>query len=181
MNGLRKTIIELICVCSLFCLNGSQMRGQSLTGHWKLLPEESGSIDPWRNLTLVVRLRQDTVVIVKTYSAGSHDVRRDSMEVNTRGEEQTIPVPPGRWLGGVSMGVYYGSSSVRYVRARWNADGDELSVDTREVLETSQGEVDITIRQTFSSPDASTLTLTEARSTRVSASPMRYVFVRQTE
>jgi hypothetical protein len=181
MHSLRTTIIALTCACSLFCMDGNQMSGPSLAGTWKLLPEKSSSIDPWRNLTLLLRFRQDTVVIVKTYSAGSRDVRRDSVEVNTRGEEQTLPISPGRWLGGVSMGVYYGSSSVRHVRARWNAGGNELSIDTGEVLETSQGEVDVAIRQTFTSPDASSLILAEARSTRVSAQPMRYVFVRETE
>jgi hypothetical protein len=152
-----------------------------MAGHWKLLPDSSSSIDPWRNLSLAIRLRQDTVVIIKTYSASSHDVRKDSMEVNTRGEEQTVSIPSGRWLGQVSMGVYYGASSFRHLTAQWNEEKNQLRIDGREVLETSQGEIQVRSSQTLSiSPDRSTLTITETRSTRA-APPMGYKFVRLTE
>ncbi|MDH3252829.1 MAG: hypothetical protein OEM41_08555 [Ignavibacteria bacterium] len=182
MKGLGKTTIQFLCVCSLLCLQESNANNNSLAGHWKLLPEKSSSIDPWRTLTLDIRLQKDTIIMVKTFSAGNqHDVRRDSIGVSTEGKEQIVPIPSGRWLGGVSMGVYYGSASVRRLRARWNADESQLSIDFREVLETSQGVTEITVNQTFAiSSDGSTLTLTEARSTRA-ASPMRYEFVRLTE
>jgi hypothetical protein len=169
------------CVFSMLLLQACSSNHPSLEGHWKILPEQSSSIDPWNTITLDILSEKDTIAIVTTYGAGNpYDIRMDSIRVNTFGIEQTAPIPPGRWLGEVSMGVYYGPASVRHVTARWNADRSELNLESRETLETSQGEVEATSRRTFSSSsDGSTLTVTETRSTRSSGSPIKYVFARR--
>ena len=180
MKTFKKTTALFVFVFSFLCLHQCSNNRYGIEGHWRLLREKSSSIDPWSTLTLDIGLQNDTVVIVKTYSAGNpHDVRKDSIRVNTRGTEQTLPMPSDRWLGEVSMGVYYKPSSFRHVTASWNADGKELGMEVRETLETSQGEIETTTRKTYTvSPDASTLIVAEKRSTRLSGPSMGYEFVR---
>jgi hypothetical protein len=168
----------LLCLLLLSCGRDSNR----LYGHWKLIPEKSGSIDPWADLVLDIHGDGTHVTVVKHYSAGhAHDRRVDSMTVNTEGNEEIVPIPPGRWLGQVSMGIYYGSVTKRRVMARMSDANNELHIDMRETLETAQGETDVEVKETYTLlSDGSTVQLSENRSTRRSGPPLTYTFARAT-
>ena len=169
----------LFCLLLLSCNHDTNR----LYGHWKLIPDKSVSIDPWADLVLDIHGDGTHVTIVKRYSAGNtHDRRVDSMTVNTEGKEEIVPIPPGRWLGEVSMGIYYGPETKRHVLARMSDSKNELHVDTRETLQTAQGETDVDVKETYAlASDGSTVQLSENRSTRRSGPPLTYTFVRATQ
>lgn len=166
----------LFCLVLLSCGRNSNR----LYGHWTLIPGKSVSIDPWADLVLDIRGDASHVTIVKRYSAGNaHDRRIDSMTVSTEGGEEIVPIPPGRWLGEVSMGIYYGPGSQRHVHARLSDSSNELRVDTRETLETSQGEAAVEVKETYALVSGgSEIQLSENRSTRMSGPPLTYTFTR---
>ena len=146
-----------------------------LDGRWKLVPEQSSSVDPWSSVVLDISRSPDSISIKKTYSAGNaFDRRIDLMVVNTKGMEQVVPVSPGRWLGQVSMGVYYGPGATRTVKARWSENG-ELIMEIRETVQTAQGESLIERKQTFAIQSDGTLKIREERSTR-SGVLMNWIF-----
>ena len=169
----------LFCLLLLSCGRDSNR----LYGHWKLIPEKSASIDPWADLVLDIHGDGNHVTIVKRYSAGhKHDRRVDSMTVNMKGNEEIVPIPPGRWLGEVSMGIYYGPETKRHVLARMSDSNNELHIDTRETLQTAQGETDVEVKETYAlASDGSTVQLSENRSTRRSGPPLTYTFARATQ
>ena len=179
-----KILIVVSLTATLFCmLLGSCGQGRNrLDGHWELIPEKSASIDPWARLELDIHSDGTRVTIVKRYFAGHpHDRRVDSMTVNTDGREEVVPVPPGRWLGEVSMGIYYGPDTKRYVLARMNDTHNELHIDTRETLQTAQGATEVDVKEIFAlSSDGSAVQWSETRSTR-SGPPLTYTFARMIE
>ncbi len=154
--------------------------GNRLDGRWKLVREKSVSLDPWVDLVLDIRIDGTHVTLVKRYFGGNaHDRRVDSMTVNTQGKEEIVPIPQGRWLGEVSMGIYYGPETKRHVLARINDSRNELHIDTREPLETAQGETGVEVKETYTlASDGSSIQLTENRSTRRSGPPLTYTFAR---
>lgn len=175
-------IVLSIIVAALFCtryISFGQEKGR-MDGHWKLIPEKSASIDPWSHLSLDLAIGKSRVTIVKRYDAGGTlDRRVDSMAVNTLGEEESVAIPSGRWLGQVSMGVYYGPGTKRYVQARMSDSTNELQVGSRETVQTAQGAVELRVQETYAlSPDGSTVQWKETRSTRASGPPLTYIFSR---
>ncbi len=173
------TLMALACLCLL----GSGHDRGSLDGHWKLIREKSTSIDPWSDLFVDIHIEGTRVTIVKRYSAGHpHDRTADSMSVNTEDREEIVPGPRGRWLGEVSMGIYYGSRSERHVRARMVEPGIALHIETHESLQTAQGETEVDSRETFTlSTDGSTMQWDEIRSTRKDGPPLMRTFTRMTQ
>jgi hypothetical protein len=169
----------LFCLLLLSCGHD----GNRLDGRWKLIREKSASIDPWVDLVLEIRTKGTHVSIVKRYLGGnSHDHRVDSMMVDTKGSEEIISLPPGRWLGEVSMGLYYGPETKRHVLGRINESQSELHIDTRETLETAQGETEVEVKETYTlASDGSSVQLSENRSTRRSGPPLAYTFSRATQ
>jgi hypothetical protein len=162
-------------------LPGSQAQErQQLNGRWKLDPQKSASIDPWSTLELGILVEGNRATLVKRYSAGHVlDRRTDSMTVNLEGREEDLSVPAGRWLGQVSMGIYYGPGTQRHVQASANSSFTELHFAEHEMLQTAQGAIESNITETFTlSPDGSTLQWSEVRSTRKSGPPLTYTFVR---
>lgn len=170
-------MILLAVVVFVLSLQACAPTSHGLDGHWKLVAEQSSSIDPWRSVVLDISRSPDSISIRKTYSAGSYDRRVDLMVVNTKGIEQVVPVPPGRWLGQVSMGVYYGPGATRTVKARWSENG-ELIMEIRETVQTAQGESLIESQQTFAIQPDGTLKIHEERSTRSSVS-MNWIFTHE--
>lgn len=169
----------LFCLLLLSCGRDSNR----LYGHWKLIPEKSASIDPWADLVLDIHGDGAHVTIVKRYLGGStHDRRVDSMTGNTEGNEEIVPIPPGRWLGEVSMGIYYGPETKRHVLARMSDSNNDLHIDSRATLQTAQGETDVEVKETYAlASDGSTVQLSENRSTRRSGPPLTYTFARTTQ
>ena len=179
---MKGRIAVLSFAAVLFCtilVSHGQDRNR-LDGHWKLIKEKSASIDPWSDLTLEIQTSGTQATIVKRYSAGHPlDRRVDSMTVDTRGKEEIIPVPSGRWLGQVSMGVYYGPTTKRYVQARMSDPANKLQVDSRETVQTAQGAVEVRVKETYTlTSDGSTIQWNETRSTRTSGPPLPYTFSR---
>jgi hypothetical protein len=166
----------LLCLLLLSCGRDSNR----LYGHWKLIPGKSVSIDPWADLMLDINGDGTHVTIVKHYSAGhTHDRRVDSMTVNTEGNEEIVSIPPGRWLGQVSMGIYYGPVTKRHALARMSDSNNALHIDTRETLETAQGKTEVEVKETYAlASDGSTIQWSENRSTRRSGPPLTYTFAR---
>jgi hypothetical protein len=181
MKGLIAFVSIAAVLFSLLLLSCGRDSSR-LYGHWKLIPGKSASIDPWADLVLDIHADGSNVTIVKRYSAGNmHDRRVDSMTVNTEGHEVTVSIPPDRWLGEVSMGIYYGTETQRHVVARMDDPNNELHIDARETLETAQGKTDVEVKETYSLvSDGSALQLSENRSTRRSGPPLIYTFARVT-
>lgn len=177
----RISLIAILVAIFFGLLPCSQARErQQLNGRWKLEPKKSASIDPWSTLELKIFIEGSCATIVKRYSAGhALDRRTDSMTVNTEGREEVLAVPAGRWLGQVSMGIYYGPGTKRYVQANTNSSRTELNIKAREMLQTAQGAMESNVRESFIlSPDGSTLQWSVLRSTRKSGPPLTYTFVR---
>ena len=182
--GLALTVCAMIIAALLWTHNAAYCsEGNRMDGHWKLVPARSSSIDPWSDLFLDIRVEGSSVTIVKRYSAGHpHDVRVDSMTVSVQGGEEIVPVPPGRWLGEVSLGIYYGPHTQRRVRARMIDSRDELQVDSHETVQTAQGSAEVDSQETFViSPDGSTMQWQVTRSTRTSGPPLNFTFARVTK
>jgi hypothetical protein len=173
-------IVSLVTIFfGILSCSQTQERHQ-LDGRWKLDAKKSASIDPWGTLELEILVQGNRATLVKRYSAGHVlDRRTDSMTVNIEGREEILPVPAGRWLGQVSMGVYYGPGTQRYVKASANSSRTELVFAERELLQTAQGAIESNVTETFTlSPDGSTLQWSAVRSTRKSGPPLTYTFVR---
>jgi hypothetical protein len=166
-------------LCSMLLGSCGQNRNR-LDGQWKLVAEKSGSIDPWSQLALDIHTDGSQATLVKRYSAGNAlDRRIDSMTVNTDNREEILRVPPGRWLGQVSMGIYYGPGTERRARARINPSGSELQLNEREILQTAQGTIESEVNVTLTLvADGSTLQWSATRSTRTSGPPLTYTFTR---
>ncbi len=177
-----KSHIFVSIAAALFCtfLVSCTRENNRLDGRWKLVKEKSASIDPWGDLELDIRTNGAQVTIVKRYSAGHpRDRRIDSMTVNTEGNKEIVSIPAGRWLGEVSMGIYYGPNAKRHVQARMNDARNELLVDSRETLQTAQGTIEVNVKETFALlPDGSTAQWKETRSTRTSGPPLTCTFSR---
>jgi hypothetical protein len=177
------TVVPVVAALCCILLASCDRDNKRLEGHWKLVPEKSASIDPWTSLLLDIHTDGTHVTIVKRYSAGHpHDRRVDSITVNMQGREDTVPVPPGRWLGEVSMGIYYGPQTLRHVVAQMNESRTELHIDSRKAVQTAQGTAEVVVKEVFTlGPDGSTVQWSETRSTRRSGPPLNYTLARITE
>ncbi len=179
MKGHFVVLSTIALLCCMLNASDGQEKGR-LDGHWKLDPDKSASIDPWNHFELDILTDESRVTIVKRYDAGNPlDRRVDSMTVNSSGKEEIVSVPPGRWLGEVSMGIYYGPNTKRRVMARMNDARTGLNVDMRETLQTAQGAVEVNVSDVYTlASDGSSLRMSEARSTRTSGPPLTYTFAR---
>ncbi len=180
-----KSVIAIVSIAAALVCTLPHAYGRdsnSLDGHWTLIREKSASIDPWNDLVLDIHIEGTHVTIVRRYSAGNAlDRTADSMSVNTEGREEIVPAPRGRWLGEVSMGIYYGPKSERHVLARISDSGNLLQMETREMLQTAQGETEVEVKETFAlSSDGSRIQWSESRSTRKAGPPLVYTFERMT-
>jgi len=168
---------------AFFCAPGVMHSGSGsrLDGHWNILVNKSANIDPWVGLMIDITTDGNRLTIVKRYNGGHpHDRRVDSISV-TPGKTEVVTVPPGRWLGEVSMALYYGPGAQRQVLARVSDPGNEIQVESRDTLETAQGRVPVDVQDTFTlSPDGVTMEWRQTRSTRLSGPPLVYSFARVT-
>jgi hypothetical protein len=174
------TVVPVVAALCCILLASCDRDNKRLEGHWKLVPEKSASIDPWTSLLLDIHTDGTHVTIVKRYSAGHpHDRRVDSITVNMQGREDSVPVPPGRWLGEASMGIYYGPNTTRRVLAKMNNAHNELRVDIRETLQTAQGAIEGEVKDTYAlSPEGFSMQWNETRPTRESGPPLNYTLTR---
>ena len=80
------------------------------------------------------------------------------------------------------MDVYYGPYAKRHLRARMSDSRSEIQIDSRETVQTAQGNAEVDVQELFSlSPDGSTIQWHVTRSTRVSGPPLAYTFSRVTQ
>jgi hypothetical protein len=180
MSTKRAHTLLLLLVFSGFSF--AQLSAQSdssgLAGKWKLERERSTDMDPWREWVYDIREDGDRMTLVKTLRSGRY-FQRDSMTVLPDDQERETSIEPGKWIERVHLGARVGPGSRRLVRARWEEDGQVLYIQSRLTLETSQGDTPVIIESRFHlSQDASTMALTEVRSTRTEGNPLVYDFSR---
>jgi len=156
----------------------AQGEESALSGLWKLEGERSTDIDPWRECTYDIRQEESQLTLVKTLRASRY-YQRDSISVIPDDQEREAPITPGKWMEQVHMGARVEAGSTRLVRARWEEGGKVLYLQSRETVQTSQGDAPVIIERRFHiSEDGTTMALTEARSTRTAGSPLVYDFSR---
>lgn len=143
-----------------------------LDGKWVVDAAQSSALDPWRRIVLEIDVEGPAVTIAREVSAG----RRVSSATYALLIDETVKVPVGWWTGNRHIGAYMGGDGTESIRATW-LDNRTLGVVSHYVLATSQGETPA--RSTYEyrlSPDGSTLTVIELRSSR--DKPIVHVFNR---
>ncbi|MEX0330470.1 MAG: hypothetical protein AB3N64_03510 [Puniceicoccaceae bacterium] len=144
-----------------------------LAGSWTIDREASSPIDPWGRITLDIAIDGKAISISRTVTTG----RRNSTQVYpfVVGEETKIPVT--WWTGNRHIGAYMGGDGTETITAEWMDGGRTLRVESRYVLQTSQGETAVRSYYEYRlDPDGSGLTVIELRSSR--STPVVHVFKR---
>ncbi len=165
-----------LLLVSLLCVLWGSGDGARFDGTWTLDTTRSTAIDPWRGLTLDLRITDDAVTVQRTWSGTRGARGLDSMRVRTDGTVN--PVPIHRWVDNRHLGVRIAPNTRRAVVAQWKDEGRTLSIEQKMSVITSQGETPLRIYSEYRlAPDGHTLYLMELRSTR--PRPLHYVFTRK--
>ena len=144
-----------------------------LAGSWTIDPKASSAIDPWSRILLEIRVDGDRIHIGRTFSTG----RRTTSQEYTLETGRSVEVPVKWWPGNRHIGAYIGGDMTERIHTEWADDGRTLLLDAHYILSTSQGEMPVRSHFEYRlSPDGSTLTVIELRSSR--DKPVVHVFQR---
>lgn len=160
-----------------FLILGMQ-QSEPLSGKWELILDAGTPVDPWRTLTLDVRIDGTTVFLTRTWTGSGGVQGVDSLRVAPDGSSHDVPMRS--WLDNRHLGVRVDPGATRDVSALWKDGGRTLAVEQRMTVLSSQGAVPLRIYSEYRlAPDADVLELIELRSTR--ARPIFYAFRRVSE
>lgn len=154
------------------------LQSDDLAGTWELIEDRGTPVDPWRSLTIDVRIDGEETTLIRSWS-GSGGVRgTDSMRVTPDGSFRQIPLD--FWLDNRHLGVRVDPNTPREVSAQWKDADRTLAVEQRMSVITSQGPTPLRIYTEYrSSPGGENLEVVELRSTR--ARPIAYTFRRASD
>jgi hypothetical protein len=147
----------------------------SLAGQWRIDPERSTELSPWRSIELTISINGDDVTVHRRFGWGRR-VFDEELKLNVARAENIVPI--AWWPDNRHLGAYIGDDKAKRVRAEWLDDKRILRLSSDLVLATQQGERAVNILSDYKvSANGRQLTLTEIRSTR--NRPVVYVFNRQ--
>ena len=158
--------------------SGTPTEVRGFSGTWQLDAERSTAVDPWRDLTLAMDVRGDTVAMARRWR-GSREggLFTDSARVVAGGG--AVDVRLGQWPDNRHLGAYVTGDSLQTVAARWADDRRTLIVERDLTLSVQQGTADVRVYAEYRlAPGGDRVDLLELRSTR--PSPLHYVFRRDT-
>ena len=145
-------------------------------GTWRLDRDRSTAVDPWRDLTVVLALDGDAVVLERRWR-GSREggTAVDAVRVVPGGAAAKAPLE--QWPDNRHLGAYLAGDRAKTVRAWWKDDGHTLATESTLTLSVQQGTRDVRIYTEYRlSPGGDRLDVLELRSTR--PRPLHYVFHR---
>lgn len=172
-------VAAVVPLLALAPLGGTPPPETAFNGAWKLVEDQSTSVDPWRSLVIGVEVDGAHVTLSRTWGgnreAGTYT---DSTTVRTDGSVHVVPME--QWPDNRHLGAFLAGDSTRQVTAQWLDDGRTLQVSSRLQVRTSQGVRPIRIYSEYRlAPTGDQLTLLELRSTR--PRPLHYTFERADE
>ncbi len=153
---------------------------KTLYGSWSFKADESTDLAPWRYRTPHLDIRPEGekgVTVINTWSHRRYGAFVDSFTVYP-GEEPTTQIIqsehfPENWY----IGVLRIPNTNRTVSGEWKENDRHLIMETKELLQTSQGEITVQTRREFTLDwRGDKLTMVKNRSTR--PTPVKLVFER---
>jgi len=173
----RKTSFFIICLL-LFSTQSYPDSDNTIYGRWKFLPKESTDIVTWRykHQELEITNRQEEIAVLQKFFYRKKVVYVDSMIIIPGGEPRTSIQRTQNWAGNWYMGILAQVGSEKKVHGKWKEKHKVLQIDREEVLQTSQGEIDLNTNREFR-VDGDKLIVLEKRSTR--PTPITLVFEKQ--
>jgi hypothetical protein len=177
MHRLRFVLLGLIAISAGSLLTAAEPAAKLLTGFWRLIPQRSTDLSPWRAFDLEVTAAASRVTLTRHLAAG----RRTYDDVTALDLNLPVNRVPVAWWGdNRHLGAYIGGDKTKTVRAELLDGGRVLRTSADLVLATQQGERAINVLSDYKvSANGAQLTLTELRSTR--NEPVVYVFERITD
>lgn len=148
-----------------------------LAGKWKVLPELSTDLTPWPEMKLSITQEAGKVEIARHLSWGRRAFD-ESMTLELGKSDNVVPVK--MWADNRNLGAFINDDLVKHVKADLIDGGRLLTLDTRIMLMTQQGEREVFIHSQLQvSANGKRLTWIELRSTR--SRPILQVFERLPE
>jgi hypothetical protein len=174
---LKPSLIVLAIVVASGCSSKSS-GPQAFSGVWEMDMSRSSDIDQWRDATLTLQFRPDSVLIKRDFGAGRYK-RAESFALSTDGRVQDVAASnSSKWLDNVHLGVFFREGSENAMSAQWNNDQSEFTWQWDFVLQTSTGQAAVTTTRNFTLIDSGkSLQMVETRSSR--DQPLTFVFTRQ--
>ena len=151
----------------------------SLNGKWIFDKDKSTNLAPWRYRVpqLDISISGDHATILRQWIDRKRIAFTDSASFVIGGAPTEIPVESPIWSGNWYMGVLSKEHSAQSVSGDWIESPVALKTVSRETVEVSQGEAQITTTSEYRlSSDGNILTITEHRSSR--PTPVVLVFTR---
>jgi hypothetical protein len=168
---------HLLSVAAAALLWASPVRAESqpgLPGRWRLVPEASTDLSPWKTSELRISVA-GTVVTIRNALANGNRAIETVTRLDLSREVSIVPIP--WWTDNRHIGAYIGGDRTERVRARWLDEGRILRTDADLVLEGQQGPRNVNILTDYKvSPSGRLLTVVQLRSIR--DIPIVYVFER---
>ncbi|MEX2115809.1 MAG: hypothetical protein WEB37_02890 [Bacteroidota bacterium] len=175
MNILRSLTSVLPGVVLLMCTTFAQ-EPTSLTGTWKLVPQNSHEIELYGTLAMEIRHDSKAITIVQRWGGSRFHI--DSITVPLNGNSVRVAVNGRVWPANVFMGVSMPVGAFRTVSASVDKKGT-IMIDDRYEIRGSQGPSLITVRHEYALEENNqVLAYTMKRPTRPSDSPVKFILKR---
>ncbi len=176
MKTIRHALIAA-GVAALLTLAAGAAETSRLAGLWTIDRARSTAIKPWERAELTIAVAGDAVEIVRRLQWGPDRKVADTTRAVADGRTVTAN-PVEHWLDTWYTNVYIGGDKQKQVTAAWLDGGRVLKLESSLTLEAQQGDYPVHVYTEYRlSPDGSTLTQFELRSTRDQA--LVYVWRRQ--
>ena len=167
-------IVFLLLFSTLSCSDSNK----TIYGRWKFMPKEGTDIVTWRykHQELEITNKQEEIALLQKFFYRKKVAYVDSMIIIPGGEPRTSIQRTQNWAGNWYMGILAQVGSEKKVHGKWKEEHKVLLVERKEVLQTSQGEIDLNTTREFR-VDGDKLIVLEKRSTR--PTPITLVFEKQ--
>ena len=176
MSRFRLILLCVLTLAASLQAASAESAAHLLAGTWRLVPERSTDLSPWRSFDLVITADGSHLTLTRHLAAGRRTFD-DVTVLNLTLPVNLVPVP--MWSDNRHLGAYIGGDKTKHVRAELLDDGRILRTSADLVLDTQQGARAVNILTDYKvSANGARLTLIELRSTR--NEPIVYVFARIT-
>lgn len=172
----RVALVWMLALTACLRSVAAEPAAHLLTGTWRLVPERSTDLSPWKSFDLDITANDANITLTRHLASG----RRTFDDVTSLDLTQSVNVVPvPMWSDNRHLGAYIGGDKTKRVRAGLLDDGRILRTSADLVLDTQQGARAVNILTDYKvSANGARLTLIELRSTR--NEPIVYVFTRIT-
>lgn len=167
-------IVFLLLLSNLSCSDSNK----TIYGLWKFMPKEGTDIVTWRykHQELEIIKNQGELAVLQKFYYRKKVAYVDSMIIIPGGEPRTSIQKTQNWAGNWYMGVLSQVGYEKKFHGIWKEEHKVLLIERAEVVQTSQGEIDLNTTREFR-VDGDKLIVLETRSTR--PTPITLVFEKQ--